>query len=112
MADQKTVIEIRDAVFAYEGAEHNAVDGVSLCVYEGEFLVLLGESGCGKSTLLNIIGGMDQLTSGSLFFEGRDYSQADDKLLTEYNHTVAQLLITAPARRPASWARAWRALPR
>ncbi len=58
--------------------------GVNLDVYEGEFLVLLGESGCGKSTLLNIIGGMDQLTSGSLFFEGRDYSQADDKLLTEY----------------------------
>lgn len=57
--------------------------GVNLDVYEGEFLVLLGESGCGKSTLLNIIGGMDQPTAGSFTFAGEDYSNADQATLTE-----------------------------
>jgi ABC-type lipoprotein export system ATPase subunit len=58
--------------------------GVNLDVYEGEFLVLLGESGCGKSTLLNIIGGMDSATSGSFSYLGQDYTNATQSQLTEY----------------------------
>ena len=58
--------------------------GVNLDVYEGEFLVLLGESGCGKSTLLNIIGGMDQATSGSFTYLGQDLSRATQEELTEF----------------------------
>ena len=61
--------------------------GVNLDVYEGEFLVLLGESGCGKSTLLNIIGGMDQPTSGTFSFLDQDYSHADQKTLTEFRRS-------------------------
>ena len=63
--------------------------GVNLDVREGEFLVILGESGCGKSTMLNIIGGMDQLTTGTFTFDGQDYSHADEKTLTMYRrHSV------------------------
>lgn len=58
--------------------------GVNLDVREGEFLVILGESGCGKSTMLNIIGGMDQATSGTFTFDGEDYSKADEPTLTMY----------------------------
>ncbi len=58
--------------------------GVNLDVYEGEFLVLLGESGCGKSTLLNILGGMDHPTSGSFEVFGQEYANADQKTLTDY----------------------------
>lgn len=58
--------------------------GVNLDVYEGEFLVLLGESGCGKSTLLNIIGGMDKATSGTLAYLGKDLSNASQTELTEF----------------------------
>jgi len=58
--------------------------GVDLDIREGEFLVILGESGCGKSTLLNIIGGMDELTTGSFLFDGRDFSHAGEKELTLY----------------------------
>ena len=58
--------------------------GVNLDVYDGEFLVLLGESGCGKSTLLNIIGGMDQPTSGTFTFLNKDYSTANQNELTEF----------------------------
>ena len=57
--------------------------GVNLDVYEGEFLVLLGESGCGKSTLLNIIGGLNPPTSGSFRYLGREYADATPEELTE-----------------------------
>lgn len=61
--------------------------GVNLDVYEGELLVLLGESGCGKSTLLNIIGGMDEASSGTFTFMGKDYSTADRAQLTEFRRS-------------------------
>lgn len=48
------------------------LNGISLEVNQGEFLVILGKSGCGKTTLLNIIGFMDDLTSGTYIFNGDD----------------------------------------
>ena len=61
-----------------------ALRGVDLEVYKGEMLVILGKSGCGKSTLLNVIGGMDSLTEGEFIFEGKDYSNLNEKAQTEY----------------------------
>lgn len=61
-----------------------AIRGISLDVYKGEMLVILGKSGCGKSTLLNIIGGMDTLTEGKFVFEGKDFSNLKEKARTEY----------------------------
>lgn len=58
--------------------------GVNLDVYEGEFLVLLGESGCGKSTFMNILAGLDQPTSGSVEFRGKQIVGASQQELTEY----------------------------
>jgi multiple sugar transport system ATP-binding protein len=51
--------------------EHTAVDGVSLSIREGEFLVLLGPSGCGKTTLLRMIAGLEKQTSGDIVIGGR-----------------------------------------
>lgn len=61
-----------------------ALDDVSFDVYKGEMLVLLGNSGCGKSTLLNLIGGMDNPTSGHIFLNGEEITTYNDKKLTEY----------------------------
>ena len=58
--------------------------GINLDIYEGEFLVILGESGCGKSTLVNIIAGMDSLTDGELMIEGKDFSHPSDDALTKF----------------------------
>jgi multiple sugar transport system ATP-binding protein len=50
--------------------ETHAVDGISLAVPDGEFIVLLGPSGCGKTTFLRIICGLEQQTSGDLMIDG------------------------------------------
>jgi multiple sugar transport system ATP-binding protein len=49
-----------------------AVDGVSLEIEDGEFLVLVGPSGCGKSTLLRMIAGLEEVTDGSVTIGDRD----------------------------------------
>jgi len=51
--------------------ENNAVDGITLTVADGEFMVLLGPSGCGKTTFLRISCGLEQQTSGDLMIGGR-----------------------------------------
>ena len=52
-----------------------AVDGVSLTIGSGEFLVLVGPSGCGKSTLLRMIAGLEEVTSGTIAIGGRDVTE-------------------------------------
>jgi len=47
-----------------------AVDGVDLCVMEGEFVVLLGPSGCGKTTLMRMIAGLEKPTAGEIYIAG------------------------------------------
>lgn len=84
--DRKVLFEVKDLKKEYRMGEIiiKALDGVSFKVYEGEYVVILGPSGSGKSTLMNIMGGMDVLTSGRVFFEGEDISHLDEKKLTYY----------------------------
>ena len=62
----------------------NALDGIDLKINRGEFVVILGPSGAGKSTLLNLLGGMDTLTSGSIFIGDKEISKMSEKELTKY----------------------------
>jgi multiple sugar transport system ATP-binding protein len=57
-----------DAVSKVYDGKYLAVDGVSLDVGDGEFMVLLGPSGCGKTTLLRMIAGLEEITAGELWF--------------------------------------------
>ena len=62
----------------------HALNGVDFEIEEGEFAVILGPSGAGKTTLLNVIGGMDNVTSGELMVDGEDIGTFNKKQLTEY----------------------------
>ena len=61
-----------------------ALRGIDLDLYRGEFAVLLGASGSGKSTLLNILGGLDTPTLGYVGYGNHDLSHASESELTEY----------------------------
>ncbi len=63
--------------------EVQALSGASLQVQQGEFLAIMGPSGSGKSTLMNILGCLDQPTSGQYYLEGIDVAQLDDNKLAQ-----------------------------
>lgn len=67
--------------------EVRAVDGLGFDVNEGEFVVILGPSGAGKTTLLNLMGGMDDITSGELVIDGENLAGLSAKQLTKYRRT-------------------------
>ncbi len=61
----------------------NAVKEVSINIPEGEITVLTGRSGSGKSTLLHLLAGLEQKTSGTIFYKNQSYDDLNSKKLTE-----------------------------
>ena len=79
-------IRLKEVSRVYTSGEHrlNALDRVDLSLEEGKFIVILGPSGAGKSTLLNLLGGLDQPTSGTITVYGKDISALNEDQLAEY----------------------------
>jgi len=77
---RKAVIDIRDITKVYKMGEIEvpALRGVSLRVYEGEFISIMGPSGSGKSTMLQILGALDQPTSGEYYLDGVNVGKLKD----------------------------------
>ena len=65
-------------------AEVRALDHVSFSVGKGEFIAIVGESGSGKSTLLNVVGALDNPTSGKALIDGKDIFSMPEKKLTVF----------------------------
>jgi len=91
-ADERPVLlEVRDIVVHYGRIE--ALHGVSLQVRQGELVTLLGSNGAGKTTMMRAISGLRPLSSGSVWFEGRDISKVKS------HQRVIDGLIQAPEGR-------------
>ncbi len=71
--DKSTPIVItKNLTRTYSDGKVKALDGVNLTIYAGEFVSIMGPSGSGKSTLLNMIGALDQPTSGEVYVRGQN----------------------------------------
>jgi branched-chain amino acid transport system ATP-binding protein len=85
------LLEVRDVVVHYGRIQ--ALHGVSLVVHEGELVTLLGSNGAGKTTMMRAISGLRPLSSGSVWFDGRDVSKV------KAHRRVTDGLIQAPEGR-------------
>lgn len=65
----------------------NALDGVNLEIYSGEFICIFGPSGCGKSTLLSIIAGLQQPSSGDVYLRGEKLTIMNNDELAKYRRS-------------------------
>ena len=85
------LIELKDIYKIYRmgDEEVRANDGITLNIYKGEFVAIVGKSGSGKSTLMNIIGALDVPTDGSYYLGGEDVSDmTDDQLAAIRNRMI------------------------
>lgn len=82
----KELIKFKNVKKSYTVGEKNfnALDDINFSIPKGEFVVILGPSGAGKSTLLNLLGGMDNVTSGEIIVDGNAISDYNDNELTKY----------------------------
>lgn len=80
---RRAVIDIRDItkVYTMGEVEVHALRGVSLRIHEGEVVSIMGPSGSGKSTLMNILGALDQPTSGEYFLDGVNVANLNESQL-------------------------------
>ena len=85
------MLEIKNItkVYVTAGLEQKALDDVSIQFRENEFVSILGPSGSGKTTLLNIVGGLDDYTSGDLIINGVSTKKYRDRDWDTYrNHSI------------------------
>ena len=69
--------------FVSDGEVNNVIKNLDLEIYEGDFTIIMGSSGSGKSTLLYSISGMDQVTTGKVFFEEQNISSLKEKKMSQ-----------------------------
>jgi putative ABC transport system ATP-binding protein len=84
--ERSAILAAHDVTKVYRmgDVDVHALRGVTVPLYEGELMVLLGPSGSGKSTLLNILGALDVPTSGTVLHKGVDIAAAGERELTQF----------------------------
>ena len=84
MTDAYVKLDKVSKIYGTKEVKIGAVDEISFEIAKGEFVVIVGPSGAGKTTVLNILGGMDQATSGEVLVDGRNIARYNSRQLTGY----------------------------
>ncbi len=81
-----SIIQVRDVrkIYNHEQVPVHALNGVSLEIEEGEFTAIVGPSGSGKTTLLNVIGGLDEPSSGKVLIRNTDMFSLSERKLIDF----------------------------
>jgi ABC-type lipoprotein export system ATPase subunit len=91
MADdgRDLIIRAEDVVKVYDtgSTQLTALKEIDLSIARGEMVAVMGPSGCGKTTLLNCLSGLDDVTSGTIWIEGKNLAEMDDDERTDYRAT-------------------------
>jgi putative ABC transport system ATP-binding protein len=97
MADQRAVIRTQEVtkVYSDDGVPVHAVRGVDLVVMPGEFTALVGPSGSGKTSLLNVVSGLDNVTSGKVWLDGRDLSKMNSREMSDFRRDKVGFIFQA-----------------
>lgn len=82
-------------IFRTESVQTIALNEISIDISEGEFVAIMGPSGCGKSTLLNILGLLDNPTSGELWFIGKEVSATRKMIVQTCGTAISALYFRA-----------------
>jgi putative ABC transport system ATP-binding protein len=87
--NRKALITIKEVTKIYQLGDYEvrALRGVSLELFEGDFVAIMGPSGSGKSTMMNVLGALDTPTSGSYVLDGTDVSQLSDDDLADIRNS-------------------------
>ena len=103
----ETVIKLTEInkIYRTDEVETQALENVNIEVKKGEFLSIMGPSGCGKSTLLNIMGLLDEPTSGQIELCGQviDTHMSDNKLAELRNKTLGFVFQSFHLISPCGW---------
>ena len=72
----KTIVRLENVSKCFDDGKY-IINNLSLDVYEGEFLTILGSSGCGKTTILRLINGLEEVTDGRIYIDDKDVTDLD-----------------------------------
>jgi ABC-type lipoprotein export system ATPase subunit len=101
---RKPIIDIRDATKVYQMKNNRtvaALQRVSLCVEQGEFLLITGRSGCGKTTLLNLVSGLARPTSGEVWLDDKEVWRLPDPEQARLRNQKIGFIFQFPSLMPA-----------
>lgn len=86
---KKVILEAKKLCksFVSYGVTNNVLNDLDICIYEGDFTVIMGASGSGKSTLLYNLSGMDKPTSGEVFYKGELISEYKENKLAAFRRS-------------------------
>lgn len=85
----KTLLKVKDLCKTYivNKQQNNVLRNVNMSIGEGEYTAVMGPSGSGKSTLLYTVSGMDRLTAGEIFFDGKSLSEMKEEAMASLRLT-------------------------